>query len=154
MMCFSKGLGAPVGSILAGPADLMRQARRVRKRWGGGMRQVGILAAAGLYALDHHVERLAEDHARARRLAAALRGPGRHVPEPETNIIAIELQDPALDRDTLLAEMERRRVRMTDFGPNRIRAVTHLDIDDAQATKAAEVFQTVVAEKLPTHARS
>ena len=154
MMCFSKGLGAPVGSILAGPADVMRHARRVRKRWGGGMRQVGILAAAGLYALDHHVERLAEDHARARRLAAALRGPGRHVPEPETNIIAIELQDPALDRDTLLAEMDRRGVRMTDFGPNRIRAVTHLDIDDPQATQAAEVFQTVVAEKLPAHARS
>ena len=73
MMCFSKGLGAPVGSILVGAADVVRRARRVRKRWGGGMRQVGILAAACLHALDHHVERLAEDHARARRLAEGLR---------------------------------------------------------------------------------
>jgi threonine aldolase len=154
MMCFSKGLGAPIGSILAGPSDVVRQARRARKRWGGGMRQVGILAAAALYALDHHVERLADDHARARRLAAALRGRGRNVPEPETNIVAIELVDPALDRDALLEDLERRGVGMVDFGPRRIRAMTHLDVDDAQVTRAAEVFQTVAAERLAAPARA
>ena len=73
MMCFSKGLGAPVGSILVGTADVVRRARRVRKRWGGGMRQVGILAAACLHALDHHVERLADDHAPRARLAEGVR---------------------------------------------------------------------------------
>jgi threonine aldolase len=153
-MCFSKGLGAPIGSMLAGPADVIHEARRARKRWGGAMRQVGILAAAALYALDHHVERLAEDHARARRLAARLRGPGRHVPEPETNIVAIELNDPALERDAVLAELERRGVAMIDFGADRIRAVTHLDVDDAQVDRAADVFQAVAAERLPAASRS
>ena len=77
MMCFSKGLGAPVGSILAGPGEFIRRARRVRKRWGGGMRQVGILAAACLHALDHHVERLADDHRRAQDAGGGLRAGGR-----------------------------------------------------------------------------
>ena len=103
MMCFSKGLGAPVGSILVGPAELIRRARRTRKVWGGGMRQVGVLAAACLHALDHHVARLSEDHARARRLAAGARAlPGVRVEEPETNIVMIELTHAGLDRDTLL----------------------------------------------------
>jgi len=103
-MCFSKGLGAPVGSILIGPGDLVRSARRTRKQWGGGMRQVGVLAAAALHALDHHVERLADDHARARRLATGLRAvPGVKVPEPETNIVMIECTAPALEREALLA---------------------------------------------------
>jgi threonine aldolase len=96
MMCFSKGLGAPIGSILAGPADVIRRARRARKRWGGGMRQVGIIAAACLHALDHHVQRLREDHARARVLAAGLSAiPGVSVTTPETNIVYVALEHPS-----------------------------------------------------------
>lgn len=146
MMCFSKGLGAPVGSILAGPRDAIREARRVRKRWGGGMRQAGILAAACLHALDHHVERLAEDHARARRLAAGLRGaPGVAVAEPDTNIVIAELAPP-LDPGAVLAALEARGVRMVGFGAGRIRAICHLDVDDAGVGRAVEAFAEAVAE--------
>jgi threonine aldolase len=146
MMCFSKGLGAPVGSILVGSADTVRRARRIRKRWGGGMRQAGILAAACLYALDHHVERLAEDHRRARALAAGWRAvPGVRVPEPDTNIVLVDLEDPALERAAVLATLESQGVRTIGFGPRRIRAITHLDVDDAGIARAIEVFQSVAA---------
>jgi threonine aldolase len=144
MMCFSKGLGAPVGSILVGPGDVIRRARRTRKRWGGGMRQAGILAAACLHALDHHVERLADDHARARALAAGLRAvPGVTVAEPDTNIVIAELSDPALDPVAVLGALEARGVRMVGFGARRIRAICHLDVDDAGVARAIEVFAAV-----------
>jgi threonine aldolase len=144
MMCFSKGLGAPVGSILVGPADAIRRARRTRKRWGGGMRQVGILAAACLYALDHHVERLAEDHARARTLATGMRAvPGVTIAEPDTNIVIAELTDPGLDPTAVLSGLEARGVRMTSFGVRRIRAICHLDVDDAGVHRAIETFAEV-----------
>jgi threonine aldolase len=149
MMCFSKGLGAPVGSILIGGGDAIRRARRTRKQWGGGMRQVGILAAAGLYAIDHHVERLADDHRRATQLAAGLRAvPGVAIPEPETNIVMIELADPALDREALLRGLDARGVWMGGSGPRRIRAITHLDVDDAGIAGAITAFQGAVAEVL------
>ncbi|MBI1796051.1 MAG: aminotransferase class I/II-fold pyridoxal phosphate-dependent enzyme [Candidatus Eisenbacteria bacterium] len=148
MMCFSKGLGAPIGSVLAGRADFIRRARRVRKQWGGGMRQVGVLAAAALHALDHHVERLAEDHARAKRLAAGLGGEGVRVAEPETNIVMIELLAAPLDRGVLLAALERRGVRMGPSGPRRIRAITHLDVDDAGAERAIAAFRAALGEAL------
>jgi threonine aldolase len=145
MMCFSKGLGAPIGSILIGPTDFIRRARRTRKQWGGGMRQVGILAAAALYALDHHVVRLADDHRRARRLAAGLRAmPGVHVPEPETNIVMIELRHDALDRGAVLRGLDSLGVWMGPSGPRRIRALTHLDVDDAGIERAIAAFQSVV----------
>lgn len=145
MMCFSKGLGAPVGSILCGPADVVHRARRARKRWGGAMRQVGVLAAACLYALDHHVERLAEDHARAKTLAHGLRAaPGVSVPEPETNIVFAELEDPALDTEALSAALDSRGVRMWSFGARRLRAITHLDVDDAAISRAIGVFGEAV----------
>jgi threonine aldolase len=145
MMCFSKGLGAPIGSILVGSADLVKRARRVRKRWGGGMRQVGILAAACLYALDFHVERLADDHRRARVLANGLADvPGVRVTAPETNILLIELVHPALDRDAVLAALETRGVRLIGFGARVLRAVTHLDVDDAQIAHAVETMRDVV----------
>ncbi len=143
MMCFSKGLGAPVGSILVGGEAEIRQARRVRKRWGGGMRQAGILAAACLHALDHHVERLADDHARAKRLAAGLRGDGVTVEEPDTNIVIARLDAP-LDPAKVLAELEKRGVRMVGFGPGRIRAICHLDVDDAGVERAAGAFAEAV----------
>jgi threonine aldolase len=145
MMCFSKGLGAPVGSILAGGAETVRRARRLRKRWGGGMRQAGILAAACLWALDHHVARLADDHARARALAAGFRAAaGVRVAEPETNIVLVDLEDPALDRAAVLLGLESQGVRLIGFGRQRVRAITHLDVDDAGIARAIEVFRSVV----------
>ena len=141
MMCFSKALGAPVGSILVGSAPFIHEARRVRKRWGGGMRQVGILAAACLHALDHHVARLAEDHRRARTLAAGLRrSPGVRVAEPETNIVIAELEHPSLDPGRMLEGLRRRGVWMVPFGARRLRAILHLDVDDAAVERAAEAF--------------
>lgn len=148
-MCFSKGLGCPVGSILVGRAEWIRGAHRVRKMWGGGMRQVGILAAACLHAIDHHVERLAEDHRRAQRLAVGLRtAPGVRVPEPETNIVMIELEHRALDRDDLLRALHARGTWMGPSGPRRIRALTHLDVDDAGIERAIAAFQAVATEAL------
>jgi threonine aldolase len=125
-VCFSKGLGAPVGSVLAGDAGVIRRAHRWRKRLGGGMRQVGILAAACLYALDHHLERLAEDHAHARRLAAELDNPQLAVHHPvETNIVIVDAASPAA-ATALLAHLERAGVRAVGFGPGRIRLVPNL----------------------------
>jgi len=145
MMCFSKGLGAPVGSILAGAAGFVRRARRVRKRWGGGMRQVGILAAACLHALDHHVGRLAEDHRRAKTLAAGFaRAAGVRVIEPETNIVIVTLERAALDPAAVLRALEARGVRMVPFGGRRLRAITHLDVADAGIARAIAAFGEVV----------
>jgi len=147
MMCFSKGLGAPVGSILMGRGELVRRARRARKQWGGAMRQVGVLAAACLHAIDHHVERLAEDHRRARKLAAALDGiPGIRVTEPDTNIVMIEHTDPSRDREALLVALHARDVWMGTSGGRRIRAVTHLDVDDAGIERAIKAFPAALAE--------
>lgn len=143
MMCFSKGLGAPVGSILVGGEAEIRQARRVRKRWGGGMRQAGILAAACLHALDHHVTRLADDHARAKRLAAGMRMDGVEVGEPDTNIVIARLAPP-LDPAKVLAELEKRGLRMVGFGTGRIRAICHLDVDDAGVDGAIGAFGEAV----------
>jgi threonine aldolase len=143
-MCFSKGLGAPVGSILAGSAAHVRAARRARKRWGGGMRQVGILAAACLYALDHHVARLAEDHVRARRLADGLKGlPGVNVVEPDTNIVFLDLEPPQPDAASIVRMLAERGVRVSAYGPRRVRAITHLDVDDAGIARALEAFREV-----------
>jgi threonine aldolase len=148
MMCFSKGLGAPIGSILAGSAEVIRSARRTRKRWGGGMRQVGILAAACLHALDHHVARLAEDHARARRLAAGFRGvPGVSVEEPDTNIVIVRLEDRALDPEAVLAGLAERGVRLVAFGARRLRAIVHLDVDDAGIGRAIEALREVAGSR-------
>jgi threonine aldolase len=149
MMCFSKGLGAPIGSILTGPAPLIRQARRVRKRWGGGMRQVGILAAACLHALDHHVERLADDHRRAKTLAAGFaRAPGVSVWPVDTNIIYLELEHPALAAPQVLADLEAHGVRMARYGPRRLRAITHLDVDDEGIARASDAFLAVVESRV------
>jgi len=137
MMCFSKGLGAPVGSIIAGSTEFIAAARRARKRFGGGMRQVGILAAACLHALDHHLARLAEDHARARRLAAGFRAvPGVRVPEPETNIVFVELEDESLSPPALLEALRAEGVWLGQFGARRLRAIVHMDVDDAAVERA------------------
>ena len=148
MMCFSKGLGCPIGSILVGDAEVIQKARRTRKRWGGGMRQVGILAAACLHALDHHVERLAADHARAKRLAAGFALPGVTVQAPETNIVFVTLDHPGLDATRVLAALAEKGVWMSDYGHGRLRAVVHLDVDDAGLERAIDAFCRVVAARV------
>ncbi|HEX8431001.1 MAG TPA: GntG family PLP-dependent aldolase [Longimicrobium sp.] len=145
MVALSKGLGAPVGSLLAGSAEVMERAWRIRRRMGGGMRQAGILAAAGLYALRNNFPLLAEDHRRARELAAAVGGlPGLASPVPDSNIVMVELVDPALEPAALLAALEAEGVRLTQFGARRLRAVTHMDVTDAGIRRAIEVFRRVV----------
>ena len=147
MMCFSKGLGAPVGSILTGPADVIRAARRARKRWGGGMRQVGILAAAALHAIDHHLARLVEDHVRARRLAEGFaRAPGVRVIPPDTNIVFVDLEAGTPDARSLVKALAARGVRMSAYGPRRVRAIAHLDVDDAGVERAIEAFGAALDE--------
>lgn len=134
-LCLSKGLGAPVGSVLVGPAAWMPRARRFRKLLGGGMRQAGVLAAAGLHALEHHVDRLADDHARARRLAEGLRALGWSVATPATNMVYVDCADPGAVQAALAAQ----GVAALGLGRARLRMVVHLDIDDAaiEATLAA-----------------
>lgn len=132
-VCFSKGLGAPVGSVLVGPREFIARARRVRKALGGGLRQAGLLAAAALYALDHHVERLAEDHALARRLADGLASiPGITVTAPDTNIVFAEVAGGRAE--ALLAHLKLRGVLAT--GLIGLRFVTHLDVDAAGVDRA------------------
>jgi len=149
MMCFSKGLGAPVGSILAGERAVLARAYRFRKMFGGGMRQAGILAAACLHALDHHVERLAEDHRRARRLAAlAAVSPGLSADPDgvETNIVLIQVEDPSRDALSVVAALAERGIRVVPFGPRTVRAVTHLDIDDAAIERAGAALASLAGD--------
>ena len=139
-VCLSKGLGAPVGSVLLGSKELIRRARRVRKVLGGGMRQAGYLAAAGIYALDHHVERLAEDHRRAAVLAEALATQDyvQEVLPVETNIVIFTLreQSPAQFVETL----KQRGVLAIPFGKQQVRMVTHLEVTDAQVDRVVEML--------------
>ena len=145
-VCLSKGLGCPVGSLLAGPSDLIEAAWSVRKRLGGGMRQVGILAAAGLWALDHNLERLSEDHVRARRLASGCEAiDGVEADEPETNIVMIELARDDLDETVIAGQLEARGILVLGAGRRRLRAVTHLGIDDRGIDLAVEALADVLA---------
>lgn len=146
MVSLSKGLGAPIGSILVGTDELMERAWRVRRRLGGGMRQAGLIAAAGLYALRNNLERLAEDHRRAARLAElAAAVPGISVDAPETNIVMLDLTDPAITANHVLEMLAERGIRMTPFGPRRLRAITHMDVDDAGIDRAAAVLAEILA---------
>lgn len=133
--CFSKGLGTPVGSVLCGSREFIARARRFRKLLGGGMRQAGVLAAAALYALDHHIDRLVRDHENARRLAEGLAsiGPFRPVP-PQTNIVVVDVLRG--DVDDWLRKFEQAGVLAVGFGPGRFRMVTHLDVDRADIEEA------------------
>jgi threonine aldolase len=137
---FTKGLGAPVGACLAGSAELIAEAWRWKQMLGGAMRQSGIVAAAGLHALDHHVNRLADDHARARRLAeglAALPGVDIDAATVETNIVIFGVPD----APAFCAALERAGVGMLPVGPDRVRAVTHLDVDDGGIERALEAAE-------------
>jgi threonine aldolase len=145
--CFSKGLGAPVGSAIAGSHDAMREALRIRKRMGGGMRQAGLLAAAALHALAHHRERLVEDHEHAHRLASGLASAGYRVEPPETNIVLFALPATSTLSPLELVERARReQVLVSPFGPAQLRAVTHLDVDARGISRALEVLGRMGAE--------
>ena len=138
-VCLSKGLGAPVGSVLVGSATLIAAATRWRKMLGGGMRQSGILAAAGLHALDHHIDRLAEDHARAERLAAGLRGIDSITVQGRfTNMVFIDV--PGEHLRALGTHLREAGVRASIGYLPSVRLVTHLDVDDAAVDRAVEVF--------------
>ncbi|GIE46476.1 threonine aldolase [Amorphoplanes nipponensis] len=140
-VCLSKGLGAPVGSLVVGSAERIAQARVLRKRLGGGMRQVGILAAAGQHALEHHVARLAEDHARARRLAEALEPYGVvQAAKVRTNLVPLDLTGAALDAPSLAAAAAERGVLIAAMLPRTARVVTHLDVDDDGIDEAIKVL--------------
>ena len=145
MVSLSKGLGAPVGSVLAGPARVIKSGWRIRRRLGGQMRQAGILAAAALHALDGWRERLAADHRRASELAAGLGSlPGVRVDPPETNIVMIEVSGAGLEPSELLARLAARGVGMVPFGRTRVRAVLHRDVDDEGVRVAIEAFEAAV----------
>lgn len=150
-VCFSKGLGAPVGSALAGPKDWIREARRHRKLFGGGMRQVGILAAGALYALEHHIERLAEDHTNARRLADLIRtAPGLQLTyeTTESNILFFDLEAGQGSAKQFVQRLSEKGVWMLPEGDRRIRALTHLDVTAEQIEVAGRVVQEVADEML------
>ncbi len=145
-VCFSKGLGAPVGSALAGPKDLIAHGRRVRKLFGGAMRQVGYLAAACLYALDHNVERLAEDHANAKLIAAAVAEvPGFELlpPDVETNLVWFEVSAPWGSARDVATRLQERGVLVAALGRNVVRAVTHLDATREQCKLAADAIRSL-----------
>jgi threonine aldolase len=136
-VCLSKGLGAPVGSILLLDAERREDARTLRHRLGGGWRQAGLLAAAGLYALEHHLDRMAEDHANAKLLAQGLRDRGLTVSEPETNIVLIEV--PA-DAAGAVDRAREQGVRIGAMGPRTLRAITHLDVSEKSVRLAAQAI--------------
>ncbi len=140
-ICLSKGLGCPVGSLLLGERDFIREAKRIRKRFGGAWRQAGMLAAAGIYALDHHVDRLVEDHAKAARLGECLAGQSwvAKVNPVQTNIVIFAVRDPAQAPQLILA-LRDRGVRAMHMGQGRVRMVTHLDVDMAEIDRVCELL--------------
>jgi threonine aldolase len=141
-ICLSKGLGAPVGSLLIGDAAFIREARRFRKVMGGGMRQAGYLAAAGIYALDHHIDRLREDHRRARMIAATLEEQDyvSSIRPVHTNIIIFDLT-PTITAESFLEELAKGDIHAAPFGPQTVRFVTHLDFNDQMLDRTIQVLQ-------------
>ena len=137
-VCLSKGLGAPIGSLMLGTTDQVAEARVLRKRLGGGMRQVGVLAAAGLYALDHHLDRMAEDHEHARLLAEACGGDPALT---ETNIVVVDVPD----AHAVVAAAREQGVLVGAVGPTKVRMLTHLDVSREDVEQAAKVLAGVLA---------
>ncbi|HTU27679.1 MAG TPA: GntG family PLP-dependent aldolase [Pirellulales bacterium] len=148
-VCFSKGLGAPIGSALAGPRDLIKLARRHRKLLGGGMRQAGVIAAAALYALEHHIDRLVHDHTNAAQLAAAIAridGLALAPPQVDTNIVIFRIDPPLASATEFCALLNERGLLVLPVGQRLVRAVTHLDVDAAAVRRAGEIIATSVDE--------
>ena len=145
-LCFSKGLGAPIGSVVAGSAELMARAHRFRKMFGGGMRQVGLVAAGALFALDHNLQRLTEDHDNARRLAEAIADmPGLHADpaDAETNIVFFDVDPSWGTADQLCNKLREHNVWMIALDPQRARAVTHLDVNRPDIERAIDILQHI-----------
>jgi len=146
-VCLSKGLGAPIGSLVAGSKSFIDRVHRFRKMFGGGMRQVGIIAAAGIYAMDHHLERLKEDHQNAKRLAVGLKECKGISIEPkyvETNIVIFDVAETGLDASQLTKEMKKEGILIHAFGKTQIRLVTHLDVGAVDIEKALKAFEKVL----------
>jgi threonine aldolase len=149
-VCLSKGLGAPIGSLVAGSESFIHRVHRFRKMFGGGMRQVGIIAAAGIYALDHHFERLKEDHQNAKRLAVGLREfkgvfiDPKHV---ETNIVIFDVANTGTTGSQVAEAMKREGVLIHAFGKTQIRLVTHLDVTSEDIERALKAFEKVFGRK-------
>ncbi|WP_018907614.1 threonine aldolase family protein [Salinispora arenicola] len=143
-VCLSKGLGAPVGSLVVGSTDKIERARFIRKRMGGGMRQAGILAAAGRYALAHQVQRLADDHVRAARLAEAVAPFGVLATDVRTNLVPLDLTKAPLDAPAFAAAARTEGVLVSVLGPRTARLVTHLGVDDVAVSRAIDVLTRVL----------
>jgi threonine aldolase len=151
-LCLSKGLGCPLGALVAGSAERMAKARRLKHLFGGAMRQAGIVAAAGVYALEHNVERLAEDHARARRLAEGLVAAGVPVEleQVETNFVQVDVGPLGLDTSDALARLAEQGVGLSlTVHPTRLRAVTHLDVSDEDVEQAIELIPRALGALAP-----
>ncbi len=150
-VCFSKGLGAPVGSILAGSADFIREARRARKLFGGAMRQVGIIAAGALYALRNHRQRMSEDHAAAQRLADAISDcKPLHIrgSRVDTNIVIVEVDPQFGTASALVEKLGEHAIACLAIGPQAVRFVTHMDVNEEQITTACKVLQRLTQAPL------
>jgi threonine aldolase len=146
-LCLSKGLGCPLGALLAGSGGLIERAWREKHLFGGAMRQAGIVAAAGVHALDHHIERLADDHARARRLAQGLHAAGMpaHPDDVETNFVQVDVGALGLERDEALARLKDAGVGLSaTIHPGRVRAVTHLGVSDDDVERAIELVPSAL----------
>ena len=150
-ICFSKGLGCPLGAVVAGSSDRMWRARRFKHQFGGAMRQAGIVAAGCVYALDHHVDRLADDHTRARRLAEALHAAGLPVAldQVETNFVQVDVGALGLSQQAAMERLEADGVRLSATVAGRLRAVAHLGIDDDDIDRAAEAIPRALGVLAP-----
>jgi threonine aldolase len=147
-LCLSKGLGCPLGALVAGSTERAMKARRLKHLFGGAMRQAGIVAAAGVYALDHHVEQLAVDHARARRLAEGWVAAGLSVDlvQVETNFVQLDVEPLGLDKWEVLAALKDAGVGLSNtVHPTRLRAVTHLDLSEEDIDAAIELAPQALA---------
>jgi threonine aldolase len=145
-VCLSKGLGAPIGSLVAGSKGFIDRVHRFRKMFGGGMRQVGIIAAAGIHALDHHIERLGEDHQNAKRLAVGLKefkGVSIDPKHVETNILIFDVSNTRMTAAQLAEAMKKEGILIHAFGKMQIRLVTHLDVTADDIEKALKAFKKV-----------
>ncbi len=149
-LCLSKGLGCPVGSLVVGRADDMIRAKRIRRMFGGAMRQSGILAAAGLYALDNHLSRLGEDHFNAKLIAeklAGIRGVKLDLEKIQSNIVVFSLDEGMPDAASIVADAKAEGVLLNVFGPRRVRAVAHLDVSAKECVQAADILARVIEQK-------
>jgi threonine aldolase len=147
-VCFSKGLGAPVGSALAGPKDLIKEARRHRKLFGGAMRQAGVIAAGALYALENNRQRLQEDHANAQTIAEAVRtaeGLSLFPDTVETNIVIFRVEPKLGSAAEFVAELKAQGLLALAISPLQVRMVTHLDVNEAQCQRAAQIIRDTAA---------